>query len=1105
MRGVVLALLAVFCLSIFPPLWSVQAQASAAATLAADIDEFFSRGAKGFLVWQYGGDYSGRQIAVDQYSFYRDRDPDICRVMQEKASANPDKFIGVNINNIGAIEFNQPDNDGNTFAAQHMAWLKANCGVTVIRVFAKIEGAAGVQNALTAAQQAGIQLIVAIGDYSNGGGGMPQGAGIDWYQSGFRGEYMDLVNQLVPLVSHPALYGFELANEPHCGGNAAAIDAYKNWGIEVGSKLSGTNVGFGQMASQNTTRCDSPGPGDFLATNAIATITMTSAHYYNDQEKANALLALSQSKQIGRPFYIGEAPPGDIGAEGQSFEADDAWYYLHPIRGVSPGGIVAERSVDIIRDDLANQGYQAYCAANPAVVKLEITTTDTLNRFIELTGGMVAHTTSTYEQDTQQTRTGIYRDIGGKRFFNSSLEEYFGYIDSVNKTPSRAEIQTAPVNSLLSAEQRCIQSVRALRAAELMCERLTQWDKCALFSRPVPGTNWNVKDLLEKINGVMDYRAGKIEEGCRQLFANAENTSSHNELQRAILNTPYYIDRSYRLAFMVTSLEYKREAGSELFNFFSPKHIDDPRHEVLITTFKIPDILTNKGGGETSGHTYWDDPAIITRNVLVPQTKNDEYKLGAENLRRETQAAAKAASIQTTDSTIYCTNGTASSPACQDELGKAVVDIINGKSPSCDTNRDEAVTEILDSAQVPRDILRLNQTGLIFDPGYGFGELTLLELLKNYTDSSNSQLAKTQPVASLFKLLGGWTNNETAEVSFYLVYPSGYELQEVTNVFQSTFFTNEQARNLVKQEQPADRFELKDANRGINGGSFYREFEDTADTTNCKPAVNPITGEQLYVTDPNGVIILDGDGQRIPRMTCPKKELSLDIIQSGAGAPGLIGARLGYWLRKTQLALTPVFTKSYAYLESCRTTEQFLLGQCQGGPVKVPTYGGGPKSGAGDACEGVDLSTYPDGDDLVPPYESQTPLIAGTTQTPATPYLGRAMYYADGVMNDVLENRRGQFPESMVKDCEDGTDPKYKGCVALLRSGDMGREIWMKRPGQRPEGPFLVIDVASKRDVSCLLYRSWVVDIDFGTAERWGMVGVGPLDGVQLCTNEQCI
>lgn len=188
--------------------------------LAQNIDLFFQAGAKGFLVWQYSGNLQGTYFASDKWSFFQ-TDTAICEVLKQKSQEYPDNFVGVNMYNVGASEF------ANGSAAEHMSWLKQNCGVSVIRIFAKTEGVTGVSNALSAANNAGIKLIVAVGDYSNGGGGIPSGAGKDWYESGFRGEYQNLATSLVNNFSdNSALFGFELANEPHCSGDRNLLNNY---------------------------------------------------------------------------------------------------------------------------------------------------------------------------------------------------------------------------------------------------------------------------------------------------------------------------------------------------------------------------------------------------------------------------------------------------------------------------------------------------------------------------------------------------------------------------------------------------------------------------------------------------------------------------------------------------------------------------------------------------------------------------------------------------------------------------------------------------------------------------------------------------------------
>lgn len=88
---------------------------------------------------------------------------------------------------------------------------------------------------------------------------------------------------------------------------------------------------------------------------------------------------------------------------------------------------------------------------------------------------------------------------------------------------------------------------------------------------------------------------------------------------------PLDINRSYRFAFLVAAIETKppfQSGGiaSSIFNFFTKKTEDGtPKHEVLVIAFRVPDIATNKGGGDDSGSVYWEDPTYLTRNILLPQ------------------------------------------------------------------------------------------------------------------------------------------------------------------------------------------------------------------------------------------------------------------------------------------------------------------------------------------------------------------------------------------------------------------------------------------------------------------------------------------------------
>jgi hypothetical protein len=112
---------------------------------------------------------------------------------------------------------------------------------------------------------------------------------------------------------------------------------------------------------------------------------------------------------------------------------------------------------------------------------------------------------------------------------------------------------------------------------------------------------------------------------------------------------------------------------------------------------------------------------------------------------------------------------------------------------------------------------------------------------------------------------------------------------------------------------------------------------------------------------------------------------------------------------------------------------------------------------------------------LSPTYWEQTPL----------PVSGVAMYYNPFVMDGVLRYRQNN---GNIDAC-----PECIGYIALLRAGDLNRRVWIQLADGSYEGPFQVTDVAARHDIPSLLRRGWVVDVDWGTARRWGMRGGVPV------------
>lgn len=323
--------------------------------LSEDIDLFVDNGAQAYIVWLYSGDYF-KSFASDPYTFYRNTPEGdaICTVLKEKSSK---AIMGVNMWNLGSEatsgEFSEDE------IKSHFTHLANNCGVSVVRVFYKSGETQGMNKLLQIANGTGIRILIALADYSNGDDLIPKGADMSWYKNGYTTAYTQAANNLVATTGkNPNLFGYELSNEAHCRGKvefegSKSVDLYSNWGRAASAILSSgsNNIGYGQKSSQNTTLCDSPGvdsggkgESDFKYTNSISGITITSAHYYNDEEKELSLQALEQSKELGKFFYIGEAGQGGpkSSLEGVSCEQEQTFAGAPACATCAGSGIVED-------------------------------------------------------------------------------------------------------------------------------------------------------------------------------------------------------------------------------------------------------------------------------------------------------------------------------------------------------------------------------------------------------------------------------------------------------------------------------------------------------------------------------------------------------------------------------------------------------------------------------------------------------------------------------------------------------------------------------------------------------------------------------------------
>ena len=98
--------------------------------------------------------------------------------------------------------------------------------------------------------------------------------------------------------------------------------------------------------------------------------------------------------------------------------------------------------------------------------------------------------------------------------------------------------------------------------------------------------------------------------------------------------------------------------------------------------------------------------------------------------------------------------------------------------------------------------------------------------------------------------------------------------------------------------------------------------------------------------------------------------------------------------------------------------------------------------------------------------------------------IGIGTYYAAGIMEQVAENR------GMSLD-------RYKDGVAMMSPADLGKTVWLRRPGGGWEGPFLVVDCSTRLGMFVNTgINGMVVEVGNRTAVRWGMAG--GINGIEV-------
>lgn len=550
-------------------------------------------------------------------------------------------------------------------------------------------------------------------------------------------------------------------------------------------------------------------------------------------------------------------------------------YYLYPIAGL------ATKDQPVIFDDLIKQGYEAQCST-PAFYT-EVAAGANLVRFKELVDqGLATVQARTVENELKieyvTSKVPVWRDSNPVATLMSSLEDFWGFQTIEAEIEAQQLIASSPIYSLLTIEQQCEMKVHILETTQLLCEKLADPNTCALY-QPINGTaGYTTKTALE------GWRSSNLT--CKKINQ-GEYKKAQKPLVTAILRTPLYLDRAYRLAFLVLSTELRNDPNPiNIFDFLRKDAGEGnayPKHEVRVIAFKIPDIGTNRADDEAN----YQDPLQLTRNSF----------LDLETIKKN-----KTAGIQKRDALRTPVHPPGSPPViecggetCSDPLIKSLLEMINNQGEQCKYK--------------PAN-LRFEASNDIYSPGsLASGAGTL------FKDGSNpsidlfttpSDQVKQPQIASynfLSRIGLGGTGDSQAQTQAFLIYPMGYELGTVEESLLA-FFDQKWGKSLDTDLPVRDYFKLTGIEQAMTEGKATVDFIDPNPTCTTDPATNL---------------------QDCTSLKTAEAGIETDFTNK---QPRILGGRLGFLTRFIQRTLHEVKSRPFAFITACRTTEDFLLGRC---------------------------------------------------------------------------------------------------------------------------------------------------------------------------------
>jgi hypothetical protein len=617
----------------------------------------------------------------------------------------------------------------------------------------------------------------------------------------------------------------------------------------------------------------------------------------------------------------------------------------------------------IIEDLIENQGYAANCANPQWFIKPKMLaewqlyfdtypdrviekTADQDKYVVKLTNAIVPMLRGT---ETPAERTKI-----------SSLEAFFGMTNP--ELPAGELNSTSIMPNLLLHGQQCFLKMNNLKTAEKVCSLLEGGSECYL-DQDIPQTNFKMFQLSGILNGLManynKYLGQKgqgidtsTEAGANELqsafcdeftsgWDTTEGVGDHTSAKfgissqdkyesylTALYNMSYDLNTLYRIAFLVVVPHQNEDMGGDDFFWFRNSNISDTFEYIktpIIVSFKVPDFTMNKPW-KADGDDYiaQDSSQIVAQSLSADQANQDHYWGMKTDRTNDFNATLKhrGAYLTNPKSNIYCPDipqcmpGGAPEPA----LYQAIIDIVNALGPDCDGMpiATEQAGEIGTSTNLNPD--KKTYLDQFYDK----------YMPQERSDPFDWWLKVDKDIA--YTMSDKQSDpNDSVWTYAWVVSPAGAELNYTVGALKSFFDYH------------------------VQNGMKEKSCPDWPGLCDMIPDHYPLVGQsqkdkvaEFNASNKMVEFVVPGE----PPLRCredpknPKKEICVPNIHH-AGITlaenkqplGVLGARLGWWLRKYQEALRPLDIQII-----CTRTEDLFLGKCQIVPINTPGAGTTPSS-----------------------------------------------------------------------------------------------------------------------------------------------------------------